>query len=66
MTKEMHAKEALSDAPEMLADCESMSSKLSDWEVDFIDSISVQLGRGSGLSPKQEETLEKIWDRVTG
>lgn len=49
----------------MIQDCEDRSHKLTDWETEFIDSISTQMGRGSGLSPKQEETLEKIWDKVT-
>lgn len=50
---------------QMLSDCESRESKLSDWEASFIDSISAQVGRGGSLTPKQDETLTKIWERVT-
>ena len=47
---------------QMLADCEARESKLTDWEAGFIDSISKQ---DRALSPRQAETLERIWDRVT-
>lgn len=49
----------------MLDDCEKRSEKLSNWECEFIDSISDQLGRGRGLSEKQEQILERIWEKVT-
>lgn len=49
----------------MLDDCEKRSEKLSDWECEFIDSVSYQLGRGRGLSEKQEQILERIWEKVT-
>lgn len=49
----------------MIDDCENRESKLSDWDRNFIDSISNQLKRGRMLSQKQIETLESIWERVT-
>lgn len=49
----------------MLDDCEKRSEKMSDWECEFIDSISDQLGRGRGLTEKQEQILERIWEKVT-
>lgn len=49
----------------LIEDCETRSDKLSDWEVSFIDSIKDQLTRSGGLSEKQTERLEAIWDRVT-
>jgi hypothetical protein len=52
------------DIADMIADCEKRSSKLSDWELQFIDSISVQRGRGKALTGKQVDTLTAIWDRV--
>jgi hypothetical protein len=55
----------MSDVEQMIQDCENRESKMSDWEQKFIDSIDAQLGRGSSLSPKQVETLENIWERVT-
>ena len=48
---------------QMLADCEARESRLTDWERGFIDSIRHSLERG--LTVKQDETLERIWNRVT-
>ena len=53
------------EVTQMLSDCEARESKLSDWEAGFIDSISAQIGRGGSLTQKQDETLSKIWERVT-
>jgi hypothetical protein len=50
---------------DMCNDCVDRESKLSDWERGFIDSILRQLLEGNTLSPKQEETLDRIWERVT-
>jgi hypothetical protein len=49
----------------MLEDCEKRESKLSEWETGFIDSLSVQIGRGRVPTPKQIEKLDAIWERVT-
>jgi len=49
----------------MIEDCETRESKLSDWERGFIDSLRSQLERSRPLSPKQVETLDAIWERVT-
>ena len=50
---------------QMIADCESRESKLTDWERTFVDSLADQLADGRRLSEKQAETLDRIWDRVT-
>lgn len=50
---------------QMIQDCETRESKLTDWERGFIDSISRQMADDKSLSLKQVETLEKIWERVT-
>jgi len=49
---------------QMIEDIEKRPSKLSEWEINFIDSISNQLAE-RGLSPKQYERLEAVWERVT-
>lgn len=36
----------------------------SKWELDFIESVSEQFEERGGLSAKQEETLEKIWEKI--
>lgn len=50
---------------QMIEDCEARESLLSTWEAGFIDSAKDYMEDGHSLSPKQVETLEKIWDRVT-
>lgn len=49
----------------MIDDCEKRDRKLSDWEINFIDSLSVQLGRGNALTDKQVKKLTETWERVT-
>lgn len=53
------------DYPVMIEDCMERESKLSDWERSFLDSIEMQMSKGKSLSPKQIETLDAIWERVT-
>ena len=50
---------------QMLEDCESRESRLDIWEVAFIDSISKKIEMGRRLTKKQDETLNRIWDKVT-
>lgn len=38
--------------------------KLTDWEREFIDSISIQLGHGKELSMKQTRILYRIAEKV--
>ena len=49
----------------LIQDCVHRESLLSEWEVNFIDSISNLLEGGGSLSPKQDGVLNKLWDRVT-
>lgn len=51
---------------QMIADCEARDSRLSDWERGFIDSISHLVESGVRLTEKQAQTLETIWEQVTG
>lgn len=50
---------------QMIDDCEKRESRLTEWERSFIDSIRNQIDHGRGPSPKQIETLDTIWERVT-
>ena len=50
---------------QMVEDCEKRESRLTEWEQGFIDSIRHRLEQGNPLTPKQTETLEKIWERAT-
>lgn len=49
----------------MLDDCEKRESKLSDWEIGFIDSLGMQIAAGRLPTAKQIAKLEAIWERVT-
>lgn len=50
---------------QMVTDCESRESKLTDWERGFIDSLGHQLAAGRALTEKQAERLDAIWEKVT-
>ena len=53
------------DAMQLVEDCESRESRLSDWEREFIDSLKAQLSTGHSLTGRQSDTLNDIWDRAT-
>lgn len=50
---------------QLIEDCESRESRLSDWERSFVDSIRSQLEAGRQLSAKQIEALDSTWERAT-
>lgn len=48
---------------QMVEDCEKRSAYLTDWEAGFIDSLQHRMGRG--LTDRQEDQLNRIWNRVS-
>ena len=50
---------------DMISDCEKRSHLLNDWECNFIDSIRRQFDDTESISAKQEEILDKVWEKVT-
>ena len=46
---------------QMIQDCSNRWNKLTSWEASFIDDIQYR----EALTPKQDETLTQIWERVT-
>lgn len=50
---------------QMIEDCEARESRLSDWESNFIDSISRQMAEGRSLTLNQSNALDDIWERAT-
>src|SRR5438445_102078 len=46
---------------QLIEDCETRESRLSDWEAKFLDSIKQQLSAGRDLSEKQSDRLDEIW-----
>lgn len=56
----------LSDVAQMIQDSMERDSLLSEWEMEFLESIERQEAfRPNNLSPKQLDTLERIWGKVT-
>ncbi len=54
----------MDDNEAMIEDCLNRESRMTDWERGFIQSLG-ELNSIEDLSPKQLETLEKIWERIT-
>jgi hypothetical protein len=46
---------------QMIQDCLNRETKLSSWELNFINDIMFN----DSLSKKQAETLDNIWEKVT-
>ncbi len=46
---------------QMINDCIDRESRMSDWETNFIDSIS----NYESITSKQAKVLERIWEKVT-
>lgn len=53
-----------SDIVDLLDECETQESKLSDWEREFVDSVSDQVARKRGLTSRQYEKLQDVVDRL--
>lgn len=49
----------------MIEDCETRSSRLTEWEAAFIDSLKKQLEKGHRPSTKQTDVLDSIWEKAT-
>jgi hypothetical protein len=45
---------------EMVQDIEKHARNLDEWETEFIDSVSKQLGDGNSLTKKQADILKRI------
>jgi hypothetical protein len=50
---------------QQIEDCEARESRLSNWEVNFLDSLKKRLQDGTPPTPLQIEKLDQIWERVT-
>ena len=49
---------------ECLEQLEVSNCPFTDWEKEFLQSASEQFERKGGLSEKQQEILEKIWEKI--
>ncbi len=50
---------------QMVEDCMARESKLTAWEVDFLESIETLLEQGWKLTDRQDDVLNSIRERVT-
>lgn len=50
---------------QLVADCITRESKLTDWERQFIDEMERLLRNSRPLTHAQNEKLNEIWDRIT-
>ncbi len=48
---------------EIIQNCQNSCDELTDWESDFIDSISIQLSKEDDLTFKQSRSLYNIADK---
>ena len=48
----------------MLEHCGDFTEKLTEWERNFVESVSEQLDRRGDLSDKQAEILERIYCKL--
>ena len=50
---------------QMIKDCKKRESRLTDWERDFIASMSDWADKGRSFTPKQMEIIDQIWEQAT-
>lgn len=55
----------MTEQEQMIDDIEDRESRLNDWEREFISSIKSRLDDDMNLTTRQEEILERIWNKVT-
>lgn len=49
----------------LITDCEARESRLTDWEVNFIDSLRHWIEAGNRPNANQVEKLDEIWEKAT-
>ena len=49
----------------LIEDCEIREARLTDWDRGFLDSLRKRIEGGKSPSPKQIDTLNTLWERVT-
>ena len=50
---------------QMIDDCEACDEYLTAWEADFLASVREQIEDSAFLSEKQQDVLDRIWEKVT-
>lgn len=49
----------------LISDCETRDKRLTDWEKEFVASLRRQVEAGKVPTPKQVDTLDRVWEKVT-
>ena len=49
---------------DMVDDCMMCCEELTDWELQFIDSIALKLDNGQTLTASQQKKLGEVWERA--
>lgn len=49
----------------LISDCETRDKQLTDWEREFCASLRKQIEAGKIPSPKQVDTLDRLWEKAT-
>ena len=50
---------------QMIDDCEDRESKLSEWDINFLESIRNRVEQGISPTDRQTKVLENIWEKST-
>ena len=50
---------------QMIDDCEDRESKLSEWDINFLESIRNRVEEGISPTGRQIRVLENIWEKST-
>lgn len=62
----MTAEERMRHHQSLVQECEEYCERLTDWELEFVDSISDRLGKGLPLTGKQASVLEELYAKIGG
>ena len=60
----MELSELTDKAVDYILDALADEKRLSEWEKNFVESVSDQWTRARRLSDKQKEVLGRVWDKV--
>lgn len=55
----------IDEAELMISDCENRDRRLTEWEREFLTSLRQRVASGRESTERQDEILNRIWDRVT-
>lgn len=50
---------------QMIDDCEARESRLTEWEIGFLDAVRDWIAHNKPVTESQDEKINAIWDRVT-